>query len=80
MLVVGEERRGVEPEGLAGRIADCDACCVITADEGVRGGKTIPLKRNVDSALERRDVATVIVVTRTGSDVPMRDGRDSLFW
>ena len=67
---------GFSPESLAGRIADCDACAVITADEGVRGGKTIPLKRNVDEALEPRDVPTVIVVTRTGTDVPMKDGRD----
>jgi acetyl-CoA synthetase len=67
---------GFSPESLAGRIADCDACAVITADEGVRGGKPIPLKRNVDTALEQRDVATVIVVTRTGADIPMKDGRD----
>ena len=67
---------GFSPESLAGRIVDCDACAVITADEGVRGGKQIPLKRNVDAALEQRDVATVIVVTRTGADVPMKDGRD----
>ena len=70
---------GFSPDSLAGRIADCDACCVITADEGVRGGKTIPLKRNVDAALEKRDVATVIVVTRTGADVPMKEGRDLLY-
>ena len=67
---------GFSPESLAGRIADCDACAVITADEGVRGGKKIPLKRNVDTALDERDVDTVIVVTRTGADVPMKDGRD----
>jgi len=67
---------GFSPESLAGRIADCDACAVITADEGVRGGKRIPLKRNVDEALLERDVPTVIVVTRTGADVPMKDGRD----
>ena len=67
---------GFSPESLAGRIADCDACAVITADEGVRGGKPIPLKRNVDAALEHRDVPTVIVITRTGADVPMKDGRD----
>ena len=67
---------GFSPESLAGRIADCDACAVITADEGVRGGKVIPLKRNVDKALEHRDVPTVVVVTRTGADVPMKDGRD----
>src|SRR5574338_1451433 len=67
---------GFSPESLAGRIADCGARCVITADEGVRGGKKIPLKRNVDQALEEGDVATVIVVTRTGADVPMKAARD----
>jgi acetyl-CoA synthetase len=67
---------GFSPESLAGRIADCDACAVITADEGVRGGKKIPLKRNVDTALKTRDVPTVIVVTRTGADIPMKEGRD----
>ena len=67
---------GFSPESVAGRVADCDACAVITADEGVRGGKVIPLKHNVDQALEQRDVATVIVVTRTGADVPMKEGRD----
>jgi acetyl-CoA synthetase len=67
---------GFSPESLAGRIADCQSCAVITADEGVRGGKTIPLKRNVDTALSKGDVHTVIVVTRTGADVPMKDGRD----
>jgi acetyl-CoA synthetase len=67
---------GFSPESLHGRIVDCDACAVITADEGVRGGKPIPLKRNVDTALEQRDVATVIVVTRTGAEVPMKDERD----
>jgi acetyl-CoA synthetase len=67
---------GFSPDSLAGRIADCDAAAVITADEGVRGGKKIPLKANVDKALEQRDVSTVIVVTRTGADVPMKDGRD----
>ena len=65
---------GFSPESLAGRIVDCDACAVITADEGMRGGKPIPLKRNVDAALEKRDVDTVIVVTRTGADVPMKPG------
>ena len=67
---------GFSPESLAGRIADCDSCAVITADEGVRGGKHIPLKLNVDDALTERDVPTVIVVTRTGADVPMKGGRD----
>jgi acetyl-CoA synthetase len=67
---------GFSPDSLAGRIEDCDARMVITADEGARGGKPIPLKRNVDTALEKRDVETVIVVTRTGADVPMKHGRD----
>jgi acetyl-CoA synthetase len=67
---------GFSPESLHGRIIDCEASAVITADEGVRGGKKIPLKRNVDTALEQRDVDTVIVVTRTGADVPMKEGRD----
>src|SRR5689334_10031609 len=61
---------GFSPESLAGRIADCGASAVITADEGVRGGKKIPLKRNVDTALATGDVPTVIVITRTGADVP----------
>jgi acetyl-CoA synthetase len=67
---------GFSPESLAGRIADCDACAVITADEGMRGGKLIPLKSNVDKALEHRDVDTVVVVTRTGATVPTKEGRD----
>ena len=67
---------GFSPDSLAGRIEDCDAVAVITADEGLRGGKTIPLKANVDRALEARDVPTVIVVTRSGAEVPMKDGRD----
>jgi acetyl-CoA synthetase len=67
---------GFSPESLAGRIGDCDASAVITADEGMRGGKPIPLKRNVDTALDARDVSTVVVVTRTGADVPMKAGRD----
>ena len=70
---------GFSPESLAGRIADSGAAAVITADEGIRGGKHIPLKRNVDKALEAGDVPTVIVVTRTGADVPLRDGRDILY-
>jgi len=67
---------GFSPESVAGRVVDCDACCVITADEGVRGGKKISLKRNVDEALVEQDVPTVIVVTRTGAEVPMKEGRD----
>ncbi|MEO7786216.1 MAG: AMP-binding protein, partial [Sphingomicrobium sp.] len=67
---------GFSPESLAGRIEDCGAVAVITADEGRRGGKAIPLKANVDKALETSPVDTVIVVRRTGSDVAMVAGRD----
>ena len=68
---------GFSPDALAGRILDCDSTCVITADEGVRGGKKIPLKANTDAALAQcPDVSSVIVVERTGSGVAMQDGRD----
>ena len=70
---------GFSPESLAGRIADCGAKAVITADEGVRGGRIIPLKANVDAALDMQPVETVIVVTRTGNDVPMTEGRDVFY-
>ena len=68
---------GFSPDALAGRILDCDSSCVITADEGVRGGKRIPLKANTDAALAQcPDVTSVIVVERTGAGVAMQDGRD----
>ncbi len=68
---------GFSPESLAGRINDCESDFVITADEGVRGGKKIPLKANVDKALEKaKGVRSVLVVERTGADVPMQPGRD----
>jgi len=68
---------GFSPDSLAGRIEDCASNCVITADEGVRGGRKIPLKANTDKALEKcPDVKSVIVVKRTGGDVAMKDGRD----
>jgi acetyl-CoA synthetase len=68
---------GFSPESLAGRIQDCDSRLVVTADEGVRGGKKIPLKANVDAALVScPSVDTVIVVARTGAAVPMVAGRD----
>lgn len=71
---------GFSPEALANRISDCGAIAVITADEGVRGGKRIPLKANVDKALKKiEDVRLVLVVERTGADVSMVGGRD-LFW
>ena len=67
---------GFSPESLADRIRDCGATAVITADEGRRGGKPIPLKSNVDKALATSPVDTVIVIQRTGGDVPMTHGRD----
>ncbi|MFQ5563502.1 MAG: acetate--CoA ligase [Parvularculaceae bacterium] len=71
---------GFSPEALASRIHDCGAVAVITADEGVRGGKTVPLKANVDKALAKTDaVRFVLTVERTKADVPMTPGRD-LYW
>ena len=68
---------GFSPESLAERILDCGSTCVITADEGPRGGKLVPLKENTDRALRRcPDVHTVLVVERTGGDVAMQEGRD----
>jgi acetyl-CoA synthetase len=71
---------GFSPEALAGRIQDCDSTLVITADEGLRGGKPVPLKANVDEALDHcTSVERVIVFKRTGKDVPMQLGRD-VYW
>ncbi|WNL46237.1 acetate--CoA ligase [Dyella sp. BiH032] len=73
---------GFSPDSLAGRVADSTAKVIVTADEGVRGGKKIPLKTNVDAALERpgtNSVETVIVVRRTGSAVPMQSPRDRYY-
>ncbi len=69
---------GFSPEALAGRIQDCDSRIVVTADEGLRAGKRVPLKANVDAALGLHEsgVDTVIVLQRTGADVPMVEGRD----
>ncbi|MCP5381330.1 MAG: acetate--CoA ligase [Kordiimonadaceae bacterium] len=69
---------GFSPEALAGRLVDCDSHIVITADEGLRGNRVIPLKENVDEALEHPGtiVSTVIVVRVTGGDVGFTEGRD----
>jgi acetyl-CoA synthetase len=70
---------GFSPDSLANRIQDCGSKLVITADEGLRGGKRVPLKANVDAALADEAgeiVETVIVVRRTGTEVPMQEGRD----
>jgi acetyl-CoA synthetase len=73
---------GFSPDSLAGRIADSAVKLVVTADEGVRGGRKVPLKTNVDAALERpgtSSVETVVVVRRTGSAVAMQSPRDRYY-
>ena len=68
---------GFSPGSLRDRILDCDARVLITADEGLRGGRSIPLKANADQALEAcPNVKTCIVVKRTGSEVSWKPGRD----
>jgi acetyl-CoA synthetase len=68
---------GFSPEALAGRITDCDSSHVITADEGRRGGKKVPLKANVDKAAEHTtSLKKVITIRATGGDVAMTEGRD----
>ncbi|HRO49036.1 MAG TPA: acetate--CoA ligase [Hyphomicrobium sp.] len=69
---------GFSPDSLAGRIEDAESDFVITADEGLRGGKTVPLKKNTDEALERctKGGGKVLVVRRTGNPVPFKEGRD----
>ena len=68
---------GFSPDSLAGRLTDCDSRIVITADEGVRGGKAVALKKNVDlAATACACLETVIVVRRTGCPVLMHTGRD----
>ncbi|MCP5386643.1 MAG: acetate--CoA ligase [Novosphingobium sp.] len=68
---------GFSPDSLASRIEDCDSTVVLTADEGLRGGKAVPLKANVDEALLKLpSVETVIVLRRTGGNVAMVPGRD----
>ncbi|GAB0118453.1 acetate--CoA ligase [Acidisoma sp. 7E03] len=68
---------GFSPQSLAGRILDCKSRLVITADEGRRGGRRVPLKANTDEALKQcPDVTDVLVVRVTGATVPMTAGRD----
>lgn len=70
---------GFAPASIADRVQDCGAKLVITADEGRRAGRSIPLKANVDAALERpgtESVESVIVLAHTGAQVPMKAGRD----
>ena len=68
---------GFSPEALAGRITDCDSTFVITADEGLRGTKKVPLKANCDAACDLAGIVkTVLTVRHTGGDVEMVSGRD----
>ncbi len=68
---------GFSPEALRGRIEDCNSDFIITADEGLRGGKTIPLKANVDAALQgSSQVRKVLVVKRTGGTIAWNNDRD----
>ena len=67
---------GFSPDALAGRIEDCDSRFVICADGGLRGGKPVPLKTNVDAALEKVSVDAVLVINHTDSEVTMTEGRD----
>ncbi|MDR7102743.1 acetyl-CoA synthetase [Croceicoccus sp. BE223] len=67
---------GFSPDAIAGRIEDCRSDYVICADEGLRGGKRVPLKGNVDEALKKVAVKSVLVVRHTGGDVAMTEGRD----
>ncbi len=69
---------GFSPESLAGRVTDANSNFIITADEGIRGGKTIPLKKNADEALRKasKDGEKVLVVRHTGNPVPWTAGRD----
>ncbi len=70
---------GFSPDSLAGRIGDCHSTLVITADEGLRGGKKVPLKHNTDLALAKTiGDEKVLVIRRTGAEVAMHAGRD--YW
>ncbi len=68
---------GFSADSIAGRIEDCKSTCIVTADEGLRGGRKIPLKANVDTACDKvGGVTSVIVVRRTNAPVNMKSGRD----
>jgi len=68
---------GFSPDSLAGRIEDADSKFIITADEGLRGGRSVPLKKNTDEALKKtKGGEKVLVVRRTGADIPWNPERD----
>lgn len=71
---------GFSPEALAGRIQDCDSSVIITADAGMRGGKLVALKANVDEALTHcTSVKTVLVIAHVGNEIAMHDDRDTWY-
>jgi acetyl-CoA synthetase len=71
---------GFSPDSLAGRIADAESSVLITADEGLRGGRKVPLKTNADAAADKAGgVNAIIVIRRTGAAVPMTSGRDEYY-
>ena len=70
---------GFSSEALAARVSDCEAKLIVTADEAPRGGRNTPLKTNVDKALSICGETQVIVVERTGGEVPMTEGRDHVY-
>src|SRR4051794_41967877 len=71
---------GFSPDSLAQRITDCQSRIIITADEGLRGGKKVPLKANVDAAIQKSGgVDWVVGVKRTGSPVDMKPTRGPLY-
>ena len=70
---------GFSPDALAARVSASGAVLVVTADESKRGGKSVPLKANVDAAMEICGDVNVLVVPRTGADIPMKDGRDHAY-
>ena len=71
---------GFSPDSIADRIIDCKSDFIITADEGYRAGKILPLKNNVDEALKRcENVKSVLVIKRTGNEINMEPNRD-VWW
>ena len=71
---------GFSPDALAGRIHDCESNIVVTADEGIRGGRSVPLKANVDAAARNPDVTSlrkVLVVRNTGAEIGWVEDRDA---
>jgi acetyl-CoA synthetase len=71
---------GFSPDSIAGRVEDCKSAVIVTADEGLRGGRKVPLKANVDAACDKAGgVTSVIVVKRTNAAVAMKAGRDVFY-